>query len=278
LTEISFETVVPTFEEKFDIEEWTAKGFTIVTRGLGKKFGDVVAVKNLNLYVKKGERYGLIGPNGSGKTTTVRILKGIFPPTYGQAFVGGYDVLKDKKIVRGLTSLLPETPSVYERLTPWEFLDFISGLYNIEDSIVEKRIERLLSLFDLMDRSDDLLQSFSKGMRQKVLIASTLINDPEIIFFDEPLAGLDPPAAKMVKDLILALTSDAGKTVFVCSHMLKLAEEICDRVGILSEGELLAVGTPVEIMKMTETSSLEEAFLALLPGKMHHKDLLSWRE
>ena len=144
----------------------------------------------------------------------MRILKGIFPPTYGQAFVGGYDVLKDKKKVRSLTSLLPETPSVYERLTPWEFLDFIGGLYNVEESILEKRIEKLLSLFDLMDRSDDLLQSFSKGMRQKVLISSTLINDPEIIFFDEPLAGLDPPAAKMVKDLILALTSDAEKNRF----------------------------------------------------------------
>lgn len=278
MTEVSLETAVPISEGEFDIEEWTAKGFTIVTRSLGKKFGDIVAVKNLNLYVKKGERYGLIGPNGSGKTTTVRILKGIFPPSYGQAFVGGYDVLKDKKMVRGLTSLLPETPSVYERLTPWEFLDFIGGLYNVEESILEKRIEKLLSLFDLMDRSDDLLQGFSKGMRQKVLIASTLINDPEIIFFDEPLAGLDPPAAKMVKDLILALTSDAGKTVFICSHMLNLAEEICDRVGILSEGELLAVGTPEDIMKITETLDLEEAFLALLPGKMHHKDLLSWRK
>ncbi|MFX0064060.1 MAG: ABC transporter ATP-binding protein [Candidatus Hermodarchaeota archaeon] len=241
----------------------------IVTENLTKRFSrDIIAIDNLSIAVKKGEIFGLLGPNGSGKTTTIRVLKGIISPSEGNAYVLGYSVHdnKGKQKIRSITGLLPENASVYERLTAYEYLELIGSLYRLSGRVLSDRILRLLEIFDLDDRKYDLLSSFSRGMRQKILISSTLLHDPEIIFLDEPLTSLDPRAARNVKDLIKVL-SDLKKTVFLCSHWMSLAEDMCDRVAIIHKGQLLTLGTPTEIKSWTNTENLEEAFLSVIPAE-----------
>ncbi|MFX0093679.1 MAG: ABC transporter ATP-binding protein, partial [Candidatus Hodarchaeota archaeon] len=212
-------------------------------------------------------RSGLLGPNGSGKTTTIRVLKGIISPSEGNAYVLGYNVYdgKGRQKIRRITGLLPENASVYERLTAYEYLELIGSLYRLSGGRLRDRILRLLDIFDLNDRRHDLLSSFSRGMRQKILISSTLIHDPEIIFLDEPLSSLDPRAARNVKDLIKVL-SGSQKTVFLCSHWMSLAETLCDRVAIIHKGQLLTLGTPDQIKEWTNTENLEDAFLSVIPA------------
>lgn len=159
---------------------------------LSKKFGEIVAVNKLNLKVENGETFGILGPNGAGKTTTVRMLNCILRPTEGTAKVGGFDILKESDKVKRITGLLPETPGVYEKLTAKEFLEFMGDLYDVPHKKLYNSIDEILQLFELKNRENDLLEGFSKGMKQKVLLASTLITDPQIIFLDEPISGLDP--------------------------------------------------------------------------------------
>ena len=184
----------------------------IKTRGLTKFYGSTLGVKDLNLEVSSGETFGFLGPNGSGKTTTVRLLNCIIKPTSGTAKVGGYDIVSEPEKVKRITGLLPETPGVYEKLSAREFLEFIGGLYGVPEDTLKRRIDELLEFFEIEDRGDELLEGFSKGMRQKVLLASALIHDPEIVFLDEPTSGLDPFSSKMVKDLIKTLSSETNKT------------------------------------------------------------------
>ena len=251
----------------------------ILTKDLTKFFGHITAVKNLNLKVKKGETFGLLGPNGAGKTTTVRMLNAIIRPTSGTAVVAGYDILKQPEMVKRNTGLLPETPGIYEKLTAREFLTFIGKLYDVERDILEDRVDDLLKIFELEDRADDLLESYSRGMKQKVLIAAALVHDPPIIFLDEPTATLDPASARMVKDMIKLLSEKADKTIFLCTHILPVATELCDRVGIIDRGVLLDVGTPKELMDKTDTESLEDAFIKLTGRERKEAaELLEWRE
>lgn len=239
--------------------------------------GDVVkAVDQLSLEVYEGETFGLLGPNGAGKTTTVRLLNCIIKPTGGTAFVNGYNILKDEENVKRVTGLLAESPGLYERLSASEFLEFMGSLYDVPKDILSRRIEELLKLFSLQERSDYLLEGFSRGMKQKVLIAAALIHDPPILFLDEPTSTLDPRAALMVKDLIRTLAESADKTIFICSHILPVVEELCDRVGIINHGKLVAVGTVAEIMAKTKKKTLEEAFIAITGG-VEEKELLAWR-
>ncbi len=247
---------------------------------LSKYYGKGYAIKavdELSLEVYEGETFGLLGPNGAGKTTTVRLLNCIIKPTSGSASVAGFDILKDEIKVKQITGLLAESPGLYEKLSAYEFLEFMGALYDVSDDLLPRRIEDLLKLFDLYDRRDYLLEGFSRGMKQKILIAAAIIHDPPILFLDEPTSMLDPRAALMVKDLIKTLSEDANKTIFICSHILPIVEELCDRVGIINQGRLVAVGTIEEVIGMTDKKTLEDAFIALTGG-VEEKELLSWRK
>jgi ABC-2 type transport system ATP-binding protein len=241
------------------------------------KGGEIKAVDELDLEVCEGETFGLLGPNGAGKTTTVRLLNNIIKPTSGTATVNGHDILQEETEVKRVTGLLAESPGLYEKLSAYEFLEFMGALYDVPSDILPERIGNLLKLFGLYDRRDYLLEGYSRGMKQKILIAAALIHDPPILFFDEPTSMLDPRAALMVKDLIKKLADSAGKTIFICSHILPIVEELCDRIGIINQGKLIAIGTVDEILAKTKTTTLEEAFIAITGG-VEEKELLAWRE
>ncbi len=241
------------------------------------KGGEIKAVDELDLEVNEGETFGLLGPNGAGKTTTVRLLNCIIKPTSGSATVNGYDILKEENEVKRITGLLAESPGLYEKLSAYEFLEFIGALYEVSSDVLSERIDDLLKLFGLYERRDYLLEGYSRGMKQKILIASALIHDPPVLFLDEPTSMLDPRAALMVKDLIKKLADTAEKTIFICSHILPVVEELCDRIGIINQGKLVAVGTVEEIIAQTGTKTLEEAFIAVTGG-VEEKELLAWRE
>ena len=252
----------------------------IRTEKLSKYYGrggEIKALDELDLEVYEGETFGLLGPNGAGKTTTVRLLNCIIKPTGGTALVNGHDILKDETEVKRVTGLLAESPGLYEKLSAKEFLEFIGALHDVPEDVLSERIDDLLRLFGLHDRGNDLLEGYSRGMKQKVLIAAALVHDPPILFFDEPTSSLDPAAALMVKDLLRKLADTAGKTIFVCSHILPVVEELCDRIGIINGGKLIAVGTVKEIIARTKTKTLEEAFISITGG-VDEKELLAWRE
>ncbi len=247
---------------------------------LSKYYGkgsEIKAVDELDLEVYEGETFGLLGPNGAGKTTTVRLLNCIIKPTGGTATVNSHDILKNENDVKRVTGLLAESPGLYEKLSAHEFLEFMGALYDVPSDILNERIDDLLKLFGLYDRRDYLLEGYSRGMKQKILIAAALIHDPPILFLDEPTSMLDPRAALMVKDLIKKLADSAGKTIFICSHILPIVEELCDRIGIINQGRLIALGTIDEIIAQTKTKTLEEAFVAITGG-IEEKELLAWRE
>ena len=238
--------------------------------------GEVKAVNELDLEVYEGETFGLLGPNGAGKTTTVRLLNCIIKPTSGSAYVNGYDILRNETEVKRVTGLLAESPGLYEKLSAYEFLEFMGALYDVPKDVLPERIDNLLKLFGLYDRRDYLLEGYSRGMKQKILIASALIHDPSILFLDEPTSMLDPRVALMVKDLIKTLSDTAGKTIFICSHILPIVEELCDRIGIINQGRLIALGTVDELLAQTKTKTLEDAFIAITGGA-EEKELLAWR-
>jgi ABC-2 type transport system ATP-binding protein len=241
------------------------------------KGGEIKAVDELTLEVYEGETFGLLGPNGAGKTTVVRLLNGIIKPTSGTAIVKEFDILEQENDVKRVTGMLAESPGLYEKLSAYEFLEFMGALYDVPGEILKERIDELLKLFGLHDRRDHLIEGYSSGMKQKLLIAAALIHDPPILFLDEPTSTLDPRAAHMVKELIEELADTAGKTIFMCSHLLPVVEELCDRIGIINNGRLIAVGTIDEIIARSGTGTLEEAFIALTGGVVNG-ELLAWRE
>lgn len=251
--------------------------YAILTNDLTKEFGKIVAVNNLNLKIPYGVTYGLLGPNGAGKTTTVRMLNSIITPTSGSAQVVGYDIIDQSKQVKINSGFLPETPGLYQKLTAKEFLEFVGELYYLPKEVIFSRIDELLSIFDLKGRENDLLEGYSRGMKQKVCLCAALIQDPKIIFLDEPTSNLDPAAARMVKDLISDLAKKADKTIFICTHLLDAAEELCDLIGIISDGVLKVEGSPREIIESAKAGNLEDAYLKIM-GVSHIEDLLAWRE
>ena len=252
------------------------EAYAIETHDLTKNFGNLIAVNKLNIKIPYGKTYGLLGPNGAGKTTTVRVLNAIISKTSGNASVGGYDLVLQSEEVKRICGFLPESPGLYSKLTAREFLEFIGELYYLPKEVIFARIDELIELFDLEGRENDLLESYSRGMKQKICLCAALIQDPHIIFMDEPTSNLDPAATRMVKDLILELTKKADKTVFICTHLLDAAEELCDIIGIIVDGQLKVEGTPNEIIKSVDAKDLEEAYLKIT-GASRIEDLLAWR-
>ncbi|MFW9876151.1 MAG: ABC transporter ATP-binding protein [Candidatus Thorarchaeota archaeon] len=249
----------------------------IVTKDLTKTFGDITAVRDLNIEITYGTTYGLLGPNGAGKTTIVRMLNAIISPSNGTALVGGYNILNQANDVKMICGFLPESPGLYSKLTAKEFLEFIGELYYLPKATISGRIDELLDIFDLEGRENDLLEGYSRGMKQKVCLCAALVQDPKIIFLDEPTSSLDPAATRMVKDLISDLAKKADKTIFICTHLLDAAEELCDIIGIIDKGILKLQGSPKEIIKSQNAKDLEEAYLKIM-GAKRMDDLLSWRE
>ena len=239
----------------------------IELRNLTKKYGDFFALADLDLTVPRGQLYGLLGPNGAGKTTALRIIAGILQPTSGTVTVGGFDVQKDPERAKSRLGFIPDRPFIYEKLTGAEFLRFVAGLYGQNGTEIDRRIDELLAVWELTVWRDELLEAYSHGMRQKLIISSALIHRPEVIVVDEPLVGLDPKAARLLKDIFCAFV-ERGGTILMSTHTLEVAEALCDRIAIIQEGRIRAEGTMGDLREEAQSGDvgLEEIFLKLTGG------------
>jgi ABC-2 type transport system ATP-binding protein len=235
----------------------------IRTEKLTKKYGGLIAVKDLDLNLPQGQFFAFLGPNGAGKTTTIKLLAGLLKPTSGRAFVGGYDIQKDPIEARRILSFVPDTPYLYDKLEPMEFMLFVGQLYGMQRSEVVRASDELFDLFDLNNTRKQLIEDLSHGTRQRLVIASALLHQPKVIIIDEPMVGLDPRSARVVKN-VLKKRSQAGVTIFLSTHVLSIAEELADQVGILNHGKLIAIGTIDELRERSgQVGALEDAFLSL---------------
>jgi len=236
----------------------------ITLRNLTKRYGSLVAVDGLNIEVRKGEIFGFIGPNGAGKTTTIRMTAGVLKPTGGEVLIGGVSMASDPVAAKKVIGFIPDRPFLYEKLTGTEFMRFSADLYGVGNGDFREKAEGLLNQFSLQDWGDQLIEAYSHGMKQRLVIASALLHDPRVIIVDEPMVGLDPAGIRMVKDLLRALAG-GGTAVFVSTHTLEMAEDLCDRIGIIHKGRLVALGTTGDLReraRMTE-GDLEAVFLRL---------------
>lgn len=261
----------------------------IVCENLVKRFGDFTAVDGISLCVEEGEMFGFLGPNGAGKTTTIKILIGLLNPTSGAASIGGFDIQKQPLQAKALFGYIPDNPYLYEKLTGREFLNFMADLYSVPTRDRGQRIDDLLHLFALENKGDALIQGYSRGMRQKLALAGALIHSPRVIFLDEPTVGLDPQSARAMQDILKELCR-RGVTVFISTHILEIAEKMCDRLAIVNRGRLIAQGTVEELRAMVRTSaahsgeeqeqdgsrpSLEDIFFELTGGA-EYADLIRY--
>lgn len=231
---------------------------------LTKHFGRIAAVDDLSLEVRGGEIMAFLGPNGAGKTTTLRMIGGLLEPTGGRIEVKGHDLARSPLEVKQIMGFIPDRPYLYEKLTAREFLVFSGGLYGVQPDRAASRGKELLRLFDLTDWSDELIESFSHGMKQRLVLSSALLHEPEVLVIDEPMVGLDPRGARMLKNLFRGLR-DRGVTILLSTHTLSVAEEICDRVAIIHKGRLISVGTveDLRVLSHKHEAGLEDVFLSL---------------
>ena len=234
---------------------------------LTKLYGSFVAVDDITLTVERGELFAFLGPNGAGKTTTLRMIAGILRPNGGRVLIGDADVHRNPLAAKQRLGFIPDRPFVYEKLTGAEFLRFVAGLYGQEGDAVERRIAELLEVFELTSWRDELVEAYSHGMRQKLIISSALIHRPACIVVDEPMVGLDPKAARLLKDIFRQFVGRGG-TVLMSTHTLEVAEVMCDRIAIIQHGKIAACGTMDELRRQTAAGnvSLEELFLRLTGG------------
>jgi ABC-2 type transport system ATP-binding protein len=234
---------------------------------LTKRYGRFTAVAGIDLTIPKGELYGLLGPNGAGKTTTMRMIAGILQPTSGTVRIAGIDIQTQPLVAKAHLGFIPDRPFVYDKLTGAEFLRFVAGLYGQGGRIIERRIDELLELFELDAWKDELTEAYSHGMRQKLIISSALVHRPDVIVVDEPMVGLDPKSARLLKDLLREFVTRGG-TVLMSTHTLEIAEAMCDRIAIVHAGRIAAEGTmdALRIQTSSGDASLEELFLKLTGG------------
>ena len=229
-----------------------------------KQYGDFSAVKSITLEINKGELFGFLGPNGAGKTTMIRMLTGIIRPTSGSVTIGGYNLYKEPIKAKSMIGYVPDRPYLYEKLSPVEYFSFMGGLYNVKEDRIKEISEPMLKLFDLWDKRNELIESFSHGMKQKTAMIAAILHDPEILVVDEPTVGLDPRSIKLVKDYFKHLT-DSGKTLFLTTHTLSVAEDLCQRIAIMRHGEIVALGSLADLQEQAKLpgNDLESVFLKL---------------
>ena len=233
---------------------------------LCKNYGTKTAVDHVSLNVFGGEVFGFLGPNGAGKTTTIKMIVGLLQPSAGTVKVAGYDMQQQPLQAKLCSGYVPDAPNLYGKLSARELLRFVGDLYCMAPQQIEHRIDELLRLFSLVEAGDNLIDSYSHGMQQKTSLAAALMHDPEVLVLDEPTVGLDPKSARLIKD-ILRQFAERGSVVFVSTHILEIAERMCDRIGIIDKGRLIAVGTMEELRAMGRgETSLEDIFLTLTGG------------
>jgi len=237
----------------------------IKLENLTKKFGDFVAVDNLSLEVKPGEFFGFLGPNGAGKTTTIKMIAGLIQPTSGKIFICGIDALKEPEKAKSYLSYIPDQPYMYDKLTGREFLYFVGGLFKMEKEKIKEKIDLLVEHFEIGKWIDRKVEEYSQGMKQRVIIASAFLHEPKVIVIDEPMIGLDPRSAKIVKDT-LKQKSKEGTTIFMSTHSLEVAEELCDTIGIIKDGKLIAKleAKDIEEFKRSHDGKFESMFIELI--------------
>ena len=232
--------------------------------GVAKQYGSHIAVRQLDLHVARGELFGFIGPNGAGKTTTIKMIGGILAPTRGRVKIAGLDMAEQPVAAKHKIGFIPDRPFLYEKLTAMEFMQFTADVYRVDQGQVTTRAMDLLERFALSDWANELIESFSHGMKQRLIMCAALLHAPEVIVVDEPMVGLDPMAIRMVKEMFRDLAGK-GVTLFMSTHTLAVAEDICDRIGIIHRGELIAQGTLDELRYQVQGGApdLEAVFLNL---------------
>jgi ABC-2 type transport system ATP-binding protein len=232
---------------------------------LTKKYGKLTAVNKINLDVAQGQIFGFLGPNGAGKTTTIKMMAGLLQPTFGRILINGHDVREEPIKAKSVIGFIPDRPFLYEKLTATEFMHFVAELYEMKDS--NQRISELLELFGLSEWANELVENFSHGMKQRLVMASALLHHPKVLVVDEPMVGLDPRGARLVKDIFRDLASK-GVTVFMSTHTLEIVEQMCTRVAIINKGDIIAEGSVEDLGRMASMpeSHLEPIFLKLTGG------------
>jgi ABC-2 type transport system ATP-binding protein len=239
----------------------------IQTQALTKHFGNLVAVAGLDLNISQGEFFAFLGPNGAGKTTTIKMLAGLLKPTSGNAIVGGYDVQEQPERAKAQLAYVPDFPFTYDKLTSLEFMQFVGDIFGMDQPVIERRTEELFDRFHLHDYRHELTENLSHGTRQRLVIGSALLHEPQVLVIDEPMIGLDPMHARIVKDEFKA-RSRAGMTIFLSTHQLSVAEELADRIGIIHQGRLIALGTVDELRAISaQKGALESVFLSLVDAE-----------
>lgn len=231
---------------------------------LAKHFGALRAVDRLDLDIPQGEFFAFLGPNAAGKTTTIKMLAGLLKPTTGTVLIGGYDIQREPERAKAQLAYVPDFPFLYDKLTAGEFMQFVGDIFRMDQRTVATRTDELFELFHLGDYFHEITENLSHGTKQRLVIASALLHDPKILVIDEPMVGLDPRHARIVKEVFKA-RAEAGMTIFVSTHQLSVAEEVADRIGIIHNGRLIAVGTIDELRAQAdETGALEKVFLSLI--------------
>lgn len=239
----------------------------ISARNLTKRFGDFAAVDGLSLEVAAGEFFAFLGPNAAGKTTTIKMLSGLLRPSAGEVRIGGFDIQKEPEAAKALMAYVPDFPFLYDKLTARELMRFVGEIFRMSRAAIDREIEALFEKFHLHEYTEELVENLSHGSRQRLVICSALLHDPKVLVIDEPMVGLDPSHARIVKQEFKA-RARAGMTIFLSTHQLSVAEEVADRIGIIHRGKLIALGTVDELRRQaSETGALEKVFLTLVDAE-----------
>ncbi len=238
----------------------------IVVENLVKKYFEKVVVDGISFKVENGEIYGFLGPNGSGKSTTLKILAGVLKPTAGRVEIEGIDVVSNPVEVKKIIGYVPETPTLYESLTPAELFSFIGGIRGIDEKILKERVNRFVEAFEIGKYMNQFIGTLSFGTKQKISLIASFLHDPKVIIMDESMNGLDPKSARILRELLIKFRDD-GKSIIFSTHVLPLAEMICDRIGLIYEGKLIAEGTMDELREKAQEENLEDIFLKLTKSK-----------
>jgi ABC-2 type transport system ATP-binding protein len=242
----------------------------IQIQGCTKRYGELTAVDNLSLEVKGSEIFGLLGPNGAGKSTTIKMMTGLINPDTGTVKIGGYDISLDPVNAKRIMAYVPEKGYIYEKLTAWEYLAFISGLYSLEERSFSEKAAEYLDIFGLSKWKDELISSFSMGMKQRLLLTAAFMRDPKVLILDEPHNGLDPKGVRLLKDILFSLKRE-GTAIILSTHIIAIAEQICDEIAIINKGSVIAKGTNQDLMHFAQSADkdLEDIFLRLTSDYKH---------